>query len=201
MDSKLTQKVAGLPAWTWGLIIGLLAVAVMYWLKSRSAASTATSAPATTTAYPSVSDVGVPATSSTSTSTTTAGLETNGQWEANALTYLIGTGHSPLASQQALAGYLDGANLTADQSAIVDAALAHAGVPPQGTNGTSSVGSGASTATVQEYVRKTGTTRVYAAMSDGTLKTIDNADYTAAGSPGFKDLPADDPVWSRPASA
>ena len=50
-------------------------------------------------------------------------------------------------------------------------------------------------------VRKTGTTRVYAAMSDGTLKSIDNADYTAVGSPGFKDLPADDPVWSRPASA
>jgi len=51
---------------------------------------------------------------------------------------------------------------------------------------------------VQTYVRKTGTERVYAAMSDGTLKTIDRADWLAAGSPQWEDLAATDPVWTRP---
>jgi hypothetical protein len=62
-------------------------------------------------------------------------------------------------------------------------------------------GAGTASSGVQEYVRKTGDTRVYAAMSDGSLKTIDHADWAAAGSPSYADLPTSDPVWSRPATA
>lgn len=193
MNGRLTQKVAGLPAWAWGLIIGLLAVAVMYWLRSRSAASNA--APATIATTPTISDVGIPSSGGGGQAVTPeTGLETNGMWLANSLAFLISQGVSPLTAQQALASYLDGQTLTPAEQDAVNAALAHNGPPPQGTSGVSSVG----TPTVQGYYRRSGTAAVYQALSDGTLKWLDYPTWIALGAPKPTDVTPNDPLWLRP---
>lgn len=55
---------------------------------------------------------------------------TNDEWARYAAIVLIGHGFGAYATQQALAKYLEGQQLTAEESAIVEAAMRYIGPPP-----------------------------------------------------------------------
>ncbi|MDO8107149.1 hypothetical protein Q6348_08060 [Isoptericola sp. b441] len=49
----------------------------------------------------------------------------------------------------------------------------------------------------QGYYRRAGTTAVYEAFNNGTMKWLDRAAYLAAGKPKYTDVNATDPLWNR----
>jgi len=60
------------------------------------------------------------------------GAITNVQWSRLAFDYLVGLGNDPALTQRALAKYIAGMNLTAEEQSIVNTALTVKGAPPEG---------------------------------------------------------------------
>lgn len=132
--NTFTQKLGPLPVWVWGSVAGLAVLAYVYFGPKGAAGNTA---PATTT-LATTTDTGYKAdgsnTGSTYTTPVATPIENNQSWLTSAVNMVTGSGVSPLDAQTALQGYLQGDELTASQSDIVNKALALKGVAPEGTS-------------------------------------------------------------------
>lgn len=145
ISETLKSKAGPLPVWAWGLIIGVVIVAGMYWRSSRSAALSAGS-PTTepTMAVPDLSGSsdGLGASSSggggsggsTTTPDSSPQFTSNAAWMTYAVAKLISEGNNPLSTQIALANYLAGKTLTAAEQGLVNQAIARFGLPPNGVD-------------------------------------------------------------------
>lgn len=148
----LNRKVGGVPV-KWLAVIAAVAVVGGILYRRYQANKTGAAAAATTAAAvtPDVTTGGGEAYSSaggnniasggggyyTQTNGTSvfSGQSTNAQWATAAANGLTGQGYAPLDVQNALSGYLNGTPLTAAQQAIVNAAIAGWGSPPEGVLG------------------------------------------------------------------
>lgn len=137
MESKLTHKLGPLPVWAWGVLLGVVLIAAVWW-QSHNAASTATPTATPETVPDDVTGTGLSAAGSDSTTVGATGttLLTNALWEAQALADLAGSGVSPLTAQVALENYLNGTALSPTQQGIVNTVLTALGAPPEGVAGT-----------------------------------------------------------------
>jgi LysM repeat protein len=92
---------------------------------------------------------GVGTNGETTTDLTGSSPTTNAAWSQAAEQYLVGAGYDPTSVLKALGDYLANRALSADEQSIVQAAIAVAGYPPQGTfNILPAVSTGGSTASV-----------------------------------------------------
>lgn len=135
---RFKDKVAGLPVWAWALVLGLVMVAVMYWMRARQAAGTATDAAPVYDALDTEGSLG------TATGTDAPApvdpeivYGSNRTWEAQAISIITALGVSPLKAQRAVEAYLNGDPLNWEQAIWINTAIAAKGLPPEGTNGVS----------------------------------------------------------------
>lgn len=152
-QEALTTKVAGLPAWAWGVGAGGLVLGVMAW---RDRQSTDTEAPAEPepiispdpvtggvdgpfSLTPSTLGNGTWAVAPTSDSAyddddpdSGAGFATNEEWRRTAIDWAIGAGYNPLTATNAIGKALNGEELDAEEIAVVTSVLRQFGPPPQG---------------------------------------------------------------------
>lgn len=131
-----SKKVGPLPVWAWGLIVGALIVAYM-WYRNRSSASNgvASTLAGTTDPYGNAglytgNDANA-ANANLATASTSKAIRTNAAWVRQAIQYMTGKGRNPLAVQRALTAYLAGRTLTEKQDKIVSEVLTHVGTPPK----------------------------------------------------------------------
>jgi hypothetical protein len=135
LSADLTKKMGPLPVWAWALLVGGGLGFYFYYQRTKSgtvntAASTATSADAGFgTTRPGLGNLNAGGTDTSVTTTT--GLQTNQQWSVKAQSILISYGYDPATVSIALANYLGGNDLTAQQQAIVSEALRAAGPTPE----------------------------------------------------------------------
>lgn len=138
IEEKLTAKAGPFPVWVWGVVLGLLILAMVWWSrhKSGSAAPADGSTVTPIDALPNVSGSGLsPASGDTSTGSDSAAgspWDTNQLWEARAIAALSGAGVSPLTAQVALEKYLNGQGLTTAEQQIINSVLQKQGAPPNG---------------------------------------------------------------------
>jgi hypothetical protein len=130
-----------IPAWGWGVIAGVAALVGIWWFHRHEAATTdASGQPVATDTSGLVDsslasgDVGGSAANGyTAADQAAAAFSTNGAWEAAVVAWLTSQGNSPLTVQQAVEDYLNGNPLTSAEQALVNQAIAHYGIPPEGT--------------------------------------------------------------------
>lgn len=189
--SLLTRKVGGVPI-KWLALIAVVAVIGGILYRRYKTAHTAITPPATATAPvsadtgPTTGD-GVYSTAggtnlgggfaysgNGSGSSTYSTLGTNAQWATAAANGLIGQGlYAPLDVENALSGYIAGTPLTPAQNAIVNAAIAAYGSPPEAVLASSV----ATSAPVTSYARTTVGTDAYV-QAHGLYKLTVNGDGT-----------------------
>jgi LysM repeat protein len=136
---------------------GAAYVLYRYW-KAKKDAAAAASAAADTPGYdqsstdlPTVPGAVAGAGTNGETTTDLAGSAptTNAAWSQAAEQYLVGAGYDPTSVLKALGDYLANRSLSPDEQSIVQAAIAVAGYPPEGThNILPAVSAGGSTASV-----------------------------------------------------
>ena len=132
--SLLTRKVAGFPVTTWLIMIGGAAVLGVYLRSRRSSSSAGTDAPAPVdpSTVPSTGTVPQGNNANPYPNPADSRPKTNLEWQNLAITLLIGQGQDPGIVQSALAKFLGGQPLTAQEQALVSLAIRLAGPPPEG---------------------------------------------------------------------
>ena len=210
MSNFLTEKAGPLPVWAWGVILGGVAAAVL-WFGGRGSSGGATGnvgGASGSTIDPGVLDSAYGYTpANTAGTSSTAGTivndseeGTNFVWQANAVAYLLTQRFGGLAAQQATSRYLNGDSLDAEQQKMINLAIEKFGLPPQGVysdSATSSAPEVETGETTTYYIRKPGTGAVYAVYKQGR-RWITWPEYVALGHPSYYEPDANDPVWSKP---
>lgn len=148
LSERMTARLGPLPVWAWGVIVGGLVVAYLYFARWREGASTA---PTETAGTASSLDkwaagylgqgggvVPVPEADSEDAPATGSGA-TNWAWLAQGVRIGQTLGFTPTEIQGALQAYLDGGTTNERGKTIVDAIVSQLGVPPDGTYGTLTV--------------------------------------------------------------
>ena len=193
MPQPLKKNLGPLPVWAWGVILGALIAAYIWFGHSRSGDS----ADEDSTAAPNSNSLGDAidgafriggvwnGNSGGEGDTNDDSMDTNAAWGFRAVASLVSDGVSPIAAQQAIGNYLDGEALTTEQSALVDKAIRAIGQPPNRPDtpkvDTPETPKGA---TVKSWQRL-GSGQVVAIMSDGTKVNKSLRDYIDAGMPAF----------------
>lgn len=142
MAMDLQAKLGPFPVWVWGAVIG---VGVVVWVWVSSADSSADgSETVTETVTPTIADSSLldrafaggmaPGYGGAAAPVETP-IETNTTWASSLLPTLSGKGFAPLDVQLALARYLNGDGLSAEQQKMVNLALTLKGAPPDGVYG------------------------------------------------------------------
>lgn len=141
---SLQYKFGPLPAWAWGVGLGVTVLAVQYVRRGRG--KDGNTAPATDTVIPLGSDpFGTAYTATPSpmgggswavaptTDPTGAPSKplTNDDWRRQAADYLVSQGYGTTVVADALVKYLDGDPMTDQEIALISAAIRFLGVPPQ----------------------------------------------------------------------
>jgi hypothetical protein len=131
----MTKKLGPLPVWAWA-VAGVGGYLLLERLRKTSTAA-ATAAGASVAASNAGTGLGTSQTPPPLPgSPGISGITTNNQWATEASTTLISDsgqyGWSPSEVETAISAYLNGENLTGDGVAIVNAALAMFGSPPEG---------------------------------------------------------------------
>lgn len=134
LSADLNKKMGPLPVWAWALLVGGGLGFYFYYQRTKTssvntAASTQQSADAFGTTRPGAGNLTSGGTG-TDVATTTA-IQTNQQWSVKAQSILVSFGYDPATVAIALANYLGGNDLTAQQQAIVSEALRAAGPTPE----------------------------------------------------------------------
>ena len=192
MPQPLKKNLGPLPVWAWGVILGALIAAYIWFGNSKSS-------------EPESNDTGESSGKGVGDAIDGAfriggawngnyggegdskddSMDTNVAWGFRAVAALVSDGISPIAAQQAIGNYLDGEALTADQGALVDKAIRAIGQPPNRPStpkvDTPETPKGA---TVKSWQRL-GSGQVVAIMSDGTKVNKSLRDYIDAGMPAF----------------
>lgn len=125
----LNKSVHGIPLWGW-LVLGGGALFVVYYM--RKGGSAKSTAPAPVSQGVGYSTAGA---MPTTTNADTVRILTNTDWSKAAQKDLVQKGHDPAQSAAACSAYISGATLTADQTALIDVALADVGPLPQTPSG------------------------------------------------------------------
>ena len=132
----LTRKLGPLPVWAWGVLLGAVVVGFMIWQNNAigNAESGTAAVDATNDADPEVSGTQLTPAGTTvgDTGDVESSYASNLLWESAVIAYLSPKGYSPLKIQVALEKYFNGKTLTAADQKIVNAAVAYAGLPPDG---------------------------------------------------------------------
>lgn len=143
ISDTLKQKAGPLPVWAWGVIVGVIVVAGMYWYSSKSASNGSVTDDSELLAYPDLDGGSGDGSGSNTGTVVTGGTGSSGAqeftsslaWMTYAVAALIKDGFSPLAVQSALSKYLSGDTLSASEQQIVNIAITRYGMPPFGTDG------------------------------------------------------------------
>ena len=190
MPQPLKKNLGPLPVWAWGVILGALIAAYIWFGHSRSGDS----ADEDSTAAPNSNSLGDAIDGAFRIGGAWNGnyggegdskddsMDTNAAWGFRAVASLVSDGVSPIAAQQAIGNYLDGEALTTEQSALVDKAIRAIGQPPNRPD-TPKVGT-PKNLTVKSWVRSQNGT-IYAVMSDGSKVAKTTGEYITAGMPKF----------------
>lgn len=210
----LSKKVGGQPAWLW--IIGVVVLAIgVQWYRKQSAAAKAAATQLVPSATPLAQD---PATEGTGTLPAGAPyptpaearpLSTSG-WLQAALNAVKSTGQDPIDALGALDRFLNGGNLSYQDTLTVNAAVDAVGVPP----GFTSIPQGnwqtrpmpAAAPTIVGFVKPAGSATTFAKYSDGSLVSLEDSNSTGAALASAKArginttvqvLPINDPIWQN----
>jgi hypothetical protein len=129
--ASLTKKVGGMPLWVWIVAGGVLASAAVVMQRKKAAAN---AAPTYVTDTGDSTSVGNGPIGSWALAVSGAGAGkvygTAEEWGRAAITMLISKGYPINASQSAISRYLASMPLTAQETALRDAALKELGPPP-----------------------------------------------------------------------
>lgn len=200
----IKSKLGPFPVWVWGLFVGVIVVAYLYYRNNSAKAAAAAN---TTVSGDTLSSGLVDNTSTdptdgltglddgTSTATTPTADATNSSWEASAVAWLGSHGYSPLVAQNAIENYLSGTLDATDASAVaaVNAAVQNFGLPPEGTFAIPQVTSAATTTTttgVGQWYLLAGVKNDYYLVTNGVRVGKSAAQYKAAGSPPVSTISA-----------
>lgn len=142
--AALTRKIGPLPGWAWALIVVALAYGFYFWKKRGAAGAGTPTSPATDPAAFAPAALGfesagpMPGTGTYNGQVNTmpvgqAAVSTNAQWAKTVGNFLIGTGsYDSAAVSNALSKYLNGGQLTDQETAIVGTAVKQYQLPPEG---------------------------------------------------------------------
>lgn len=196
------EKIGPLPVYAWGGLIGIAVVGLVYFRRNKSAQSAAGATASTAPGDPTnpnsdftaanLNDLigssgGLDVSNGVVPDSVSDTMDTNFTWLAKSITYLSGTGASPLTVQTALQKYIGGEGLTAEERALADQAVGKFGLPPEGTPVATTSSPAASTAGwTGKLVRNTSDGAIYAVMADGTKKHLDAAEYANIASSAIK---------------
>lgn len=137
LSADLTKKMGPLPVWAWALLVGGGIGFYLYVKRTKSGTvntADSTAAAAGTgfgTTNPGAGNVSASSGGTDTSVTPTGVILTNQQWSVKAQSMLIAFGYDPATVSAALANYLGGNDLTAQQNAIVNEALRAAGPTPE----------------------------------------------------------------------
>jgi nucleoid-associated protein YgaU len=124
-----TKKIGPLPLWGYVVLFVGGAYGYSYWKARRGGVQAPTSATDPTSAGVSaVGDSPIPG----GGATINTPISTNTDWAKAAANSLIAGGGSPADVSNALSQYVNAANVTPDQQAIIDKAIKNYGIPPEG---------------------------------------------------------------------
>lgn len=152
------EKIGPLPAWVWGVILGLVAVGYIWFTNSRKSTPDSIDGETATTAEPTgILDWGY-STSNTGPSAQTASAivtsdeeGSNAVWLASGVAFLSASRYGPLEAQRALSAYLDGETLTPVQETMVNLAVGKYGLPPEGVTSVSTVETPTPASTLKDF--------------------------------------------------
>lgn len=135
ITDSLTKKMGPLPAWAWILLVGGGLGFYLYVQRNKSTVNTAASTGSSAdtgfgTTRQGAGNLGTAGGTGTDVATTTA-IQTNQQWSVKAQNLLVAMGYDPVTVTTAIANYLGGNVLTAQQSALISEALRSAGPTPE----------------------------------------------------------------------
>lgn len=130
IGGAFTKKLGPLPGWAW-LLIAVGGAYAVYYYRTRNTAPATTDA-VTDSAAPAALPTDSGAVLPTGGGVTAPASATNAEWARNTVNSLIAAGQSPTDANNAIAAYLNGAQLTAVQQAIVNIAITLYGAPPEG---------------------------------------------------------------------
>lgn len=137
MSANFGKMVGPLPLGAWVAVVGGGLGFALYTRKQTAAAATPTVVDSTS-GMPGVGtggsgqwqDLSVPTTGSTS-SNVSSSPQTNEDWGVMAINWLIAQGYNPSIADSAIRKYLGMESMSSQEYAMVTAALAHLGAPPQ----------------------------------------------------------------------
>lgn len=183
--NALTKKIGPLPGIAWVAVLAGVVWLVYLWRK-RGAAAGNSGTPAAGFAPSAVgfsSADPAPGTNNYSgtVSTTPVGQPaspSNASWAKSVTDFLVGTGnYSPTDVGNALANYLAGAPLTAQQTAIVNTAVKQFQTPPEGVIPTATPGS------YTGFLRDDITGAIFGILPNGVREWLTGEQYAALGNP------------------
>lgn len=133
----LKEKAGPFPVYVWGIGLGLIAAAYIWMTGRFSGGGSPTAAPPANTdatdvwagGYATSNSLGV---NGSGTIVQESEEQTNFNWTANGVTYLISQRVGPIAAQQALSKYLDGLTITTEEMGWVNQVITKFGLPPEG---------------------------------------------------------------------
>ncbi len=132
VETALTTKIGPLPGWSYAVIV-VGGVWGVYLYRKRSGLGVPVTAAPTVDGFTSAAPVTQGASTVTPVNNGTPPIATNAQWARVTADSLIATGqYSAIDVSNAISNYLNGAQLSAVQGAIIALALAHYGTPPEG---------------------------------------------------------------------
>ena len=182
--NAFTKKIGPLPGIAWVAIIAGVVWLVFLWRKRGAAAGNSVPASAVTPAAVGFSSAGpMPGTNNYSgtVSTTPVGQPastSNASWAKTVTDFLVGTGnYSPTDVSNALANYLGGAALTAQQSAIINTAIKQFQTPPEGVIPTATPGN------YTGFLRDDITGAIFGILPNGVREWLTGEQYAALGNP------------------
>lgn len=182
------KKIAGVPRIVFILGLGTVIGLGYYFYKKKTSTVTGT-AVATTPAPGGSTNPEISATGGGGNPALVSGVSsyaTDAQWASAAVNYLdTQPGAIPTDISNAISAYLNGANLTSAQNAIVNQATQALGAPPQGIVASTSTATAtpAFSQSAPSYVRFTEGT--IAQFIDGTYIPLTYSQWTALGSPAY----------------
>ena len=199
MFEGMKGKLGPLPVWAWGLIIGGIVVGVYYWRQVKDDngqeitsdnESAALAEQEGDSGYVASSDLvdsaftpGSASGSSLATVDTATPSDTNDAWAARVIAKLTGAGVAFTDAQAAVSKLLNGEELSADESALVDRGQKLEGtLPPEALSTVTKNGS--SNAAVSKWMRSSDGS-IQAVLSNGSKVNKSLSDYIDAGLPGF----------------
>ena len=187
----LTQDAGPLPVWVWGVGIGVIAVAYIWWT-GRDSGTTAVESAGSTVAsgsdavFDAIDGAFKPGTSGSASVGDEAPTEidTNVAWGFRAVSYLVGQGVAPVTAQVAIGKYLAEEKLTDADAVLVNRAVAGIGAPPTPIRVNVPTPPATVNVTIKSWQRLNNG-QVVALMSDGTRVNKTLRQYIDAGMPAF----------------